>query len=63
LTGAVYTPNSEDDLQGNQAFASTTCTELIALKFVNKGTPDLDISGCSASGVLTGKIRTVSLGE
>jgi Flp pilus assembly protein TadG len=53
LTGAIYTRNTADNLQGNQTAACSTCTELIAASFTFNGTPALDTSQCSSFGVKT----------
>jgi hypothetical protein len=62
LTGAIDTPLTEDDLQGNQT-SCTACTELIANNFVFKGDVGLDTSGCAAVGTKTASVSVIRLAE
>jgi hypothetical protein len=48
LAGAIVTPRSADDLQGNQVAAVAGCAEFIAQSFGFSGNPQLDDSGCNA---------------
>ena len=51
LNGAIYTPASSDNLQGN-AFANFAgCTEFIAQSFTFSGNLQLDDTNCSAVGI------------
>jgi hypothetical protein len=56
LTGAIYTPNTQDGLSGNQTAACSTCTELIAASFLFNGDTSLDTSQCTNFGVKTASV-------
>jgi Flp pilus assembly protein TadG len=51
LNGAIYTPASSDNLQGNASANFGGCTELIAQFFTFSGNLGLDDSGCSAARI------------
>jgi Flp pilus assembly protein TadG len=48
LAGAIVTPRSDDNLQGNQVAAVAGCTEFIAQSFTFSGNPQFDDTGCNA---------------
>jgi hypothetical protein len=48
LSGAIVTPRSDDNLQGNQVTTVAGCTEFIAQSFTLSGTPRIDDLGCNA---------------
>ncbi|HEV2097315.1 MAG TPA: pilus assembly protein TadG-related protein [Stellaceae bacterium] len=56
LTGAIYTPKTQDGLSGNQTAACSTCTELIAASFLFNGDTSLDTSQCTNFGVKTASV-------
>jgi Flp pilus assembly protein TadG len=51
LNGAIYTPASSDNLQGNALANVAGCTEFIFRSFNFSGNPELDDTGCSAVGI------------
>jgi hypothetical protein len=48
LNGAVYTPKSADNIQGNALAGATGCTEFIFQSFTFTGNPLIDDTGCKS---------------
>jgi hypothetical protein len=62
LNGAIYTPASTTNLQGNAVAGAKGCTEVIAQSFTVNGNPAFDDTGCSPGMTLNqAQIRQVYL--